>query len=82
MAPHQQAQVGEIAQGSFGAEGGPVLGNLWVLARQRGMRPGQAWSVYANQGNNFIAGDENGCTYFSSRDNGTGTSTSWASPGC
>jgi hypothetical protein len=67
---------------NFGAEGGPVLGNLWALARQRGARPGQAWSLYANKGNNFIAGDENGCTYFSSRDMGNGTSTSWASPGC
>jgi hypothetical protein len=70
------------AMGSFGAEGGPALGNLWQLARQRGMRPGKAWSMYANGGNNFLAGDENGCTYFNSRDNGTGTSTSWASPGC
>jgi len=82
ITPVYQGRWWVDAQGSFGAEGGPVLGNLWVLARQRGMRPGQAWSVYANQGNNFIAGDENGCTYFSSRDNGTGTSTSWASPGC
>lgn len=70
------------ARGTFGAEGGPALGNLWLLARQRGMRPGQAWSMYANQGNSFLAGDENGCTYFNSRDVGAGTSTSWASPGC
>ncbi|MEO8635788.1 MAG: hypothetical protein ABI587_10980 [Gemmatimonadales bacterium] len=69
-------------QANFGAEGGPVLGNLWQLARQRGARPGQSWSLYANKGNNFIAGDENGCTYFNSRDMGNGTSTSWASPGC
>ena len=70
------------AQANFGAEGGPVLGNLWQLARQRGGRPGQSWSLYANKGNDFIAGDENGCTYFNSRDMGNGTSTSWASPGC
>jgi hypothetical protein len=38
--------------------------------------------MYANGGNSFLAGDENGCTYFNSRDNGSGTSTSWASPGC
>lgn len=82
ITPVYQGRWWVDAQGSFGAEGGPVLGNLWVLARQRGMRPGQAWSVYANRGNDFIAGDENGCTYFNSRDNGTGTSTSWASPGC
>ena len=70
------------AQGTFGAEGGAPIGNLWLLARQRGMRPGQAWSMYANGGNDFLAKDENGCTYFNSRDNGNGTSTSWASPGC
>jgi len=68
--------------GNVGAEGGPMLGNLWALARQRGMRPGKAWSVYANQGNDLVAGDENGCTYFNSHDAGTGSSTSWASPGC
>jgi hypothetical protein len=70
------------ASGSFGAEGGAALGNLWLLARQRGMQPGKAWSLYANGGNNFLASDANGCTYFNSRDNGNGTSTSWASPGC
>ncbi len=70
------------AWGSFGAEGGPALGNLWLLARQRGMQPGKSWSMYANQGNSFLAQDENGCTYFNSRDNGSGSSTSWASPGC
>jgi hypothetical protein len=69
-------------QGNFGAEQGPVLGNLWLIARQRGKQPGKAWSLYANGGNNFVAGDENGCSYFSSRDMGNGTSTSWASPGC
>jgi len=68
--------------GSFGAEGGPALGNLWQLARQRGMQPGKSWSMYANGGNDLLARDENGCTYFNSRDNGSGTSTSWASPGC
>ena len=67
------------ARGNFGAEGGPGLCNLWLLARQRG---GRSWSVYDNKGNDFIAGDENGCTYFNSRDNGAGGSTSWASPGC
>jgi hypothetical protein len=67
--------------GTFGAEGGPALGNLWQLARQRGMRPGKSWSIYANGGNDFLAGDENGCHYFNSRDAGGG-STSWASPGC
>ncbi len=70
------------ARGNFGAELGPPLGNLWALARAQGKQPGKAWSLYANGGNNFVAGDENGCTYFSSRDMGNGTSTSWVSPGC
>ena len=70
------------AQGNFGAEFGPPMGNLWALARAQGKQAGKAWSLYANGGNNFVAGDENGCTYFSSRDMGNGTSTSWASPGC
>jgi hypothetical protein len=70
------------AQGNFGAEGGPVLGNLWVLAQQRGMRAGKAWSVYSNDGNSLVGGDASGCSYFNSHDYGTGSSTSWASPGC
>lgn len=70
------------AQGTFGAEGGPALGNLWLMAQQRGMQAGKAWSVYANGGNSMVAGDGNGCTYFNSHDYGTSSSTSWASPGC
>lgn len=69
-------------QGNFGAVQGPVLGNLWVIARQRGKQPGKSWSMYANGGNDFIGKDENGCTYFSSRDMGNNTSASWVSPGC
>lgn len=70
------------AWGNFGAEGGPMLGNLWQLARQAGRQPGKAWSSYSKDGNSFVGGDENGCTYFNSHDYGTSTSTSWASPGC
>jgi hypothetical protein len=68
------------AQGNFGAEGGPVLGNLRALAQQQ--RGGQYGSVYANGGRDMLATDGNGCHYFNSHDYGTGTSTSWASPGC
>jgi hypothetical protein len=82
ITPVYQGRWWVDAQGTFGAEGGPALGNLWLLARQRGMQPGKAWSVYANGGNSMVAGDENGCTYFNSHDYGTSTSTSWASPGC
>lgn len=69
-------------RGNFGAEGGPPLGNLWVLAQQRGLKAAGAWSSYSKDGNTFVGGDDNGCTYFNSRDYGTSTSTSWASPGC
>lgn len=78
----QQGRWWVDGQGNFGAESGPTLGNLWALARASGKQPGKAWSLYANGGNNFVAGDENGCTYFNSRDMGNGTSTSWVSPGC
>jgi hypothetical protein len=68
------------AQGNFGAEGGPMLGNLRVLAAQR--RGSQYGAVYANGGRDMLATDESGCHYFNSRDYGTSTTTSWASPGC
>jgi hypothetical protein len=68
--------------GNVGPEGGPMLTNLWTLARQRGMLPGKSWSASSKDGNSLVAGDENGCTYFNSHDSGTSTSTSWASPGC
>lgn len=68
------------AQGNFGMEGGPVMGNLWAIARRRtGNQPG---TVYANGGRDLLGTDDNGCHYFNSHDNGTGSSTSWASPGC
>lgn len=82
ITPVYQGRWWVDSRGTFGAEGGPALGNLWLLAQQRGMRPGQAWSTYTKDGNSMVAGDGNGCTYFNNRDNGTGSSTSWASPGC
>jgi len=82
LGPVYQGRWWVDAQGTFGPEGGPPMGNLWLLAQQRGMRPGQAWSHYSKDGNSFVGGDGNGCTYFNSRDYGTSTSTSWASPGC
>lgn len=69
------------ARGNFGAEGGPVLGNLLAMAQQKG---GKQWSHYSKDGHSFIGGDGN-CTYFNSTDNvGTGAPTdySYASPGC
>jgi hypothetical protein len=67
------------AQGNFGPEGGPVWGNLMVLAQQRGHS--KSWSAYSNDGHSFIGGDGN-CTYFNSHDVGTSTDYSYASPGC
>ena len=66
-------------QGNFGPEGGPVWGNLMVLAQQRGR--GKNWSSYSSDGHTFIGGDGN-CTYFNSHDAGTSTDYSYASPGC
>jgi hypothetical protein len=82
LGPVYQGRWWVDAQGTFGLEGGPPMGNLWLLAQQRGMRPGQAWSHYSKDGNSFVGGDGNGCTYFNSHDYGTSSSTSWASPGC
>jgi hypothetical protein len=82
LGPVYQGRWWVDAQGTFGLEGGPPIGNLWLLAQQRGMRPGQAWSHYSKDGNSFVGGDGNGCTYFNSHDYGTSSSTSWASPGC
>jgi len=66
-------------QGNFGPEGGPVWGNLVVLAQQRG--GGRSWSAYSSDGHSFIGGDGH-CTYFNSHDAGTSTDYSYASPGC
>jgi hypothetical protein len=69
------------ARGNFGAEGGPVLGNLVAISQQRG---GKQWSHYSKDGHSFIGGDGN-CTYFNSTsDVGTGAPKdySYASPGC
>jgi hypothetical protein len=82
ITPVYQGRWWVDSRGTFGAEGGPALGNLWILAQQRGLRPGQAWSAYTKDGNSMVAGDGNGCTYFNSHDYGTSSSTSWASPGC
>ena len=70
------------ARGNVGPEGGPAIANLWLLARQRGLRPGSSWSLSANNGESLLGQDSNGCSYFNNHDYGTSTSTSWASPGC
>jgi len=66
------------SQGTFGAEGGPPIGNLRLLAQQRQ----QAGAVYANGGRDMLGTDSNGCHYFNSIGTGGSESISWASPGC
>jgi hypothetical protein len=68
------------AQGNFGAEGGPALGNLRMIAQQRSR--GGYGAVYSNGGRDLLGTDENGCHYFNSHDYGSSTTTIWASPGC
>jgi hypothetical protein len=44
------------AYGNFGLEGGPVLGNLLMLARARG-GAGGAWSTHSSVSNMTVGGD-------------------------
>lgn len=63
------------AQGFFGPEGGPVWGNLWLLARQRqGSR--SPWSGYSADGKQFLGFDGSGNGYFQGS-NPVGGPTTW-----
>jgi hypothetical protein len=77
-----QAMIGEVpagrwwvdAQGNFGMEGGPVLGNLDAVARQHsGGRNGRAYSSTSRNGSVFVKG---GCVSV------TGSDGSTMSTGC
>lgn len=63
------------SQGFFGPEGGPVWGNLWLLARQRqgGRSP---WSGYSSDGKQFLGFDGSGNGYFQGS-NPVGGPTTW-----
>lgn len=63
------------ALGFFGPEGGPVWGNLWLLARQRqGDR--SPWSGYSSDGKQFLGFDGSGNGYFQGS-NPVGGPTTW-----
>ena len=52
------------AMGNFGIEGGTMLGNLWLLARQRltsGAQAGGPWTVYSGGG--VVGGDGQGTLF-------------------
>jgi hypothetical protein len=80
ITPVYQGRWWVDALGNFGAEGGPALGNLRLLAQQRS--GGGYGAVYSNDGRDLLGTDGNGCHYFNSHDYGSSTTTSWASPGC
>ena len=64
-------------QGYFGVEGGPALGNLWLLARAAGRGNGGAQTTYTRSGSMF-GSDGNGCLVF----NDPGSGTSYTGSGC
>lgn len=74
LGPVYQGRYWVDANGYFGFEGGPALGNLW-LAAQAARRQG-AQTTYTRSGSMF-GSDGNGCLVFN--DSSSGTS---ASSGC
>ena len=77
LGPVYQGRYWVDGQGFFGIEGGPALGNLWLLAQAAGRRSGGAQSTYTRSGAMF-GSDGNGCLVF----NDPSSSTSYASSGC
>jgi hypothetical protein len=65
------------AQGYFGPEGGPVWGNLWAAAQQRGGVAGGS----SSNGRQFLGRDSDGCFNFQGS-NLVGGPTTGYSPGC
>lgn len=61
-----------MADGTFGQEGGPALGNLAASARS-GATGGGSWSSYSPLAGS-VGGDGSGCLYF----NGAGDGSSWS----
>jgi hypothetical protein len=53
------------AQGSFGYEGGPILGNIWLLA-QANRGAGGAWTANSSYGT--VGGDGNGFLFYQGND--------------
>ena len=77
LGPVYQGRYWVDAQGYFGVEGGPALGNLWLLARAAGRGSGGAQTTYTRSGSMF-GSDGNGCLVF----NDPGSGTSYSGSGC
>lgn len=56
------------AQGSFGYEGGPMLGNVWLLAQARDAPHGGAWSRHSSVTGMTVGGDGQGFVYAMGKD--------------
>jgi len=54
------------ANGNFGYEGGPVLGNLWLLSQSAGGSSGGPWTVNSRVGT--VGGDGNGFLFYQGND--------------
>jgi hypothetical protein len=76
LGPVYQGRYWVDGQGYFGVEGGPALGNLWLLARAA-QRSGGAQTTYTRSGSMF-GSDGNGCLVF----NDPGSGTSYTGSGC
>lgn len=77
LGPVYQGRYWVDGQGYFGLEGGPAVGNLWMLARAAQQRSGGARSTYNRDGSMF-GSDGNGCLVF----NDPSSRTSYTGSGC
>ena len=77
LMPVYQGRFWMDGQGYFGVEGGPAVGNLWLIAQAAGQRAGGARSTYTRDGSMF-GSDGSGCMVF----NDPSSSTSYTSSGC
>jgi hypothetical protein len=77
LGPVYQGRYWMDGQGYFGVEGGPALGNLWLLARAAGRGAGGAQTSYTRSGAMF-GSDGNGCLVFNDPSSGT----SYTGSGC
>lgn len=63
--------------GNVGLEGGPVLANLWALAKARNAsRGGGSSTWYSKDGSSMVGSDGNGCVVFNDIDSHTSATTS------
>ena len=68
------------AQGTFGPEGGPALGNLLLRAQMRAQQQ-SPWGGSTRDGRHFLGRDSNGCMYYQGS-NLVGGATTYAPSGC